>query len=94
MACLYYQMFLFGPVPKSLQHTNEISNTTNLEMYTRVERVLPSKGKLCSLKLAVSVTFLTASIVLQRLRVHLRSLTDSPSNPVLPTDTLKHTLLP
>jgi len=77
MACLCYQMLLFGPVPKSCQDTNEISSTTNLEMYTRAERVLPSKGKLCSMKLVVSVTFLSASIVLQRLRVHLRSLTDS-----------------
>jgi len=37
---LYYKMFLFGPVPKSCQHTNEISNFINLEIYTPSERVL------------------------------------------------------
>lgn len=66
---LYYRIFLFGPVTKSCQHTNEISSSINLEMCTPAKRVLPLKGKLRSIELAVFVNFLSASTVLQRLKV-------------------------
>ena len=88
----YYRKYVFGPVPISCEHINEVSSSKKLDIYTLAKCVLSFQGKLCSMKPFVTVTFLSMSTVLQRLRVRLGFITDIKSNAC--TDTLKCIHLP